>query len=236
MSTYGTFPDYALEQIVDYQGINSLLSNIRHLSEDVLGIENGDTAKDYIEAITLNDTRSDPATDHSGAIYFNSGTAKWFRMKEDGSTLESNNFIDITTSSKKVLGDRVVLTFDARDTQGNLYMSTLLSSGYAGYRAPVSGSIVGVGGWMARVLSEVADYDFDPSAYVNGTRVLSAPTLSIPSGTFAGGSEVNSKVTQARGVDTFSAGDYIDGMFYNAAASGTERIACVIQIEVVLDE
>lgn len=218
--SYTQIDDYALKDFVTYQLTNVLIESHRYIAEDILGIDQGDS-DGFIPSISMNNDAT-----HGGAIFFNGGSSKYLKADAAGTYLECAGFHFNVKTPHLIQGDRMVLPF-SRFGSGNAdHYVTTISSRSGGFKTPKDGSILSL--TFAANNVNLDTFTVQAEVHVNGSTVLNSSGLA-----FSGDAFLSTATTQARNVDQFSAGDYIDA-FINFT-SGANLIYYGVIVEIIMD-
>lgn len=214
-----SIPDYVLEQIASSSLANVLLANQRYLAETILGMHHGD---EFARFLKLNNGGTD-----GGAIYFQGATTNFIKCNAAGTLLTSVLPWNVETPSV-INGDTVCLFFNGAESfTSDFYLGGRHATNYMGWYAPYEGSILSLSCQIFNV--NAATQTIQGEVHVNGSNVLATSGMSMTTLSQI----TDAEVSQARGVDTFSVGDYID-VFMNYT-SGGNVIRVGAWVEVVLN-
>jgi len=205
LATWTNIVAKVLSDLVVYQDINELAQNAVYIQEDVLG---------------------NPA-DNSGAVNFANG----------GVTISHANGLTVSNDAqfdKAIPGFRNILIFAPGQVFGynqDIYIGigeTALTRN--GAVMPRAGSIVAAS-YCWRSTSYSSDITFTPRVQINTTNAVSLAAFTIT----ANGITYSDSMTQARGIDTFSAGDQINLFLDRTSAGGLAGGMPFFIVEVVFD-
>lgn len=207
--------------------INTLVDSYRYIGEDILGIAAGATSG-YVAALNMNN-----GVTHGGKILFCGGdqsaaeTEKYLQADAAGTYVELQGMDLVVSSPYVIQGDRVTLCYYLDGVSADAYMSNQDTANSSGYYATRAGSILSIAVYGYNVT--FPHPTFQGEVHKNGSSVLASSSLAFT----ATSQEKKTKTTQARGVDTFAVGDYIDGFINFTASPGL--IYAGLTIELILD-
>lgn len=214
--TYTQVADYAVEDFVTFQLVNTLIESTRYIAEDFLGVAHGDT-DGFVNTIPM-----DNGATHGGAIYFNGGTSKFLKCDAAGTYLELSGMNLVMPSTTLIEGERVVLSFFEL-AAADEYATTGVAGTAGGYYAPKAGSIISVSLTVGNV--SAASFTVQGEVHKNGSSVLNSSAL-----VFTGEEVLSTSITQARGTDTFVATDLIDVLLNFTAGGSTAFYFATVEL------
>lgn len=183
---------------------------------------------------TLTPTTIAGTPSFSGSPTFTSTSTFTGTATFNGNVVLGNATTDTVTVAGELKGSRVILTSQSSlATAGSAYLiggPTGTATYDTGFIMPRAGSIVGLS-VLASCSGFTNDIAFTIQVLKNGSNVLESGSLTIA----AANTNYSDYTTQARGSDTFAAGDRIS-LFQNTTNTGTMTgTSCLVLLELQFD-